>query len=359
GDLSGQGEAIAFKGRLNLRGTSAVRFMTWVTGQKPSLGPKGDGPFEIRTGLSIDATQAAAPDLAGSLAGKMLTASVHHRWAGRPELVVSLEGPKLDARGLIPEGFNLSETFDQLTRAPFAKQAEGRASRAARADLDLRLKAGQLLTAARTYRDVSAMVEVKSGSLKQLQLRLAGDEGYSLELEGAVDALTSLPKGTLRGSVMAESAAGIAPLADLLGVPIAFRPGDSREKTVIPLRLAGTMTFGARTPTAADLVIEGEANEAAVRVNARFDGGTGGWRSGRSDLTASLESASTAKVAALLFATGLAGGRAEGAKPGRILIRATGVPSEGLATVASLEGGEVGLSFRGQVRLAETGARAE
>src|SRR5262249_12448558 len=155
------------------------------------------------------------------------------------------------------------------------------------------------------------------------------------------------------------TAAGIAPLVDLLGVPIAFRPGDSREKAVVPLRLAGTMTFGARTPTAADLAIEGEVNEAAVRANARFDGGTGGRRRGRSDLTVSLESASTVKVTQLLFATGLAGGRPDGAKPGRILIRANGIPSEGLATVASLEGGEVGLSFRGQVRLAETGARAE
>src|SRR5262249_11865955 len=123
--------------------------------------------------------------------------------------------------------------------------------------------------------------------------------------------------------------------------------------------LAGTMTFGARTPTAADLAIEGEVNEAAVRANARFDGGTGGWRSGRSDLTVSLEAASTGKVTQLLVATGLARRRPPGATPGRILIRASGIPSEGLATVASLEGGEVGLSFRGQVRLAETGARAE
>ena len=174
-----------------------------------------------------------------------------------------------------------------------------------------------------------------------------------------MDNLASLPKGSLRGLAMAETVAGIAPLVELLGVPVAFRPGDSREQTIVPLRLAGAITFGVRTPTAADLVVKGEANEASVRIDARFDGGTGGWRSGRADLTATVESANTAKVASLLFAGGFTGGRADGAKPGRILISANGVPADGLATVASLEAGDVGLNFRGQVRLAESGAKAE
>jgi hypothetical protein len=174
-------------------------------------------------------------------------------------------------------------------------------------------------------------------------------------LEGAVDSLASLPKGSLRGLAVADTVAGVAPLAELLGVPAAFRPGDSRERTMVPLRLAGAITFGGRTPTAADLLVDGEANGASVRVNARFDGGTGGWRSGRADLTASLEAANSAKVAALLFA----GGFPDGTKPGRIVVRANGTLSEGLATAASLEAGDVGLSFRGQFRMAETGAKAE
>jgi hypothetical protein len=221
------------------------------------------------------------------------------------------------------------------------------------------VKAGQLVTAARTYRDVSAAAVMKGGHLERLQLRLGGDEGYTLEVDGALDNLASLPKGSLRGLAMAETVAGIAPLVELLGVPVAFRPGDSRERTIVPLRLAGAITFGVRTPTATDLVVKGEANEASVRIDARFDGGTGGWRSGRADLTATVESANTAKVASLLFAGGFAGGRADGAKPGRILISANGVPVDGLATVASLEAGDVGLNFRGQVRLAESGAKAE
>ena len=349
----------AFKGRLNLRGTSAARFLTWATGQKVSLGTSADNaPFEIRTGFVLDATLAAAPDLNGSLAGTMLGGSLRYKWAGRPELVVALEGPKLDARGLLPEGFNLVDAIDRLTRTSFGK-ADGKASGAAPADLDVRVKAGQFVTAERTYRDLSAVVAMKGGNLKQLRLRLLGDEGYSLDLEGAVDNLAAQPKGSLKGAVTAETAAGIGPLAELLGLPAAFRPGDTRERTIVPLRLAGTLTFGVRTPTAADLVLDGEANDATVKINARLDGGAGGWRSGRADLTASVQSANGAKVTSLLLTGGLGLAPGDGAKPGRLLVRANGIPSEGLATVASLEAGDVAMSFRGQLRMGDAGAKAD
>jgi hypothetical protein len=349
----------AFKGRLDLKGTSAGRFLTWATGQKVSLGTSADNaPFEIRTGLLVDATQAAAPDLTGSLAGTVLGGTLRYKWAGRPDLLVALEGPKLDARGLVPEGFNLIDALDRLTRTAFAK-ADAKGPGAAGADLDVRVEAGQLVTAERTYRDLSVLVALKGGHLKQLRLRLSGDEGYGVELQGAVDNLASQPKGSLKGAVMAATAAGIGPLAELLGLPAAFRPGDGRERTIVPLRLAGTLTFGSRTATAADLVLDGEANDAAVRINARLDGGAGGWRSGRADVTASLQSANAAKVTSLLLARDLTAGPGDGAKSGRLLIRANGIPSEGLATVASLEAGDVGLSFRGHLRMGDAGTKAE
>jgi uncharacterized protein involved in outer membrane biogenesis len=359
GDISGAADDLAFSGNLGLRGTSTTRFLSWVTGNRLSLGAKGDGAFEIRARFTTDSTQVAVRDLVASLAGTMLAGSARYRWAGKPELTVALEGPKLDVRGLLPAGFNLFDAFDFLTSAPFAKQVDGRMSTAARADLDLRVKAGQLVTAARTYRDVSAVVDLKGGNLKQLQLRLSGDDGYNLELEGNVDNLGALPKGSVRGFVVAENAASVAPLVELLGIPAAFRPGDSREQAIVPLRLAGALTFGSRTATSADLVVDGEANSAAVKVVARFDGGTGGWRRGRADLTASIEASDAAKVASLLLPAGIASARADSGKPGRIVLRAAGIPSDGLPSLLSVETSDVGLSFRGQVVVAEAGAKAE
>ena len=358
GAISGPPEALTFKGSLGLRGGSATRFLAWATGNRFSLGAKADGTFDLRAEFTADSAKAAVADLVANVAGTMLGGNAHYRWTGRPEVTVALEGPKLDARGLIPEGFNILNFLDHLTRTAFAKQIEGR-KQAAGADLDLRVKVGQLVTGARAYRDVSATAEVKSGNLKQLQLRLLSDDGFELELEGSVDNPGSLPKGTLRGSVVAQTAADIAPLVELLGVPIAFRPGDSRERAIVPLRLAGTITFGGRTATAADLMVDGEANGVAVRTNARFDSGKGGWRNGRAELTASMESSDAAKVTALLLAGGIPAGRTDTAKPGRILVRAQGIPSEGLASVASVEAGDVGMNFRGQVLVVETGAKAE
>jgi hypothetical protein len=121
-----------------------------------------------------------------------------------------------------------------------------------------------------------------------------------------------------------------------------------------PLRLAGSMTFGFRTATSVDLVTDGEAGGAAVKLNARFDGGTGGWRTGRADITATVNSANSAAVARLL----LAEASPAGSGPGRVLVKATGIPEEGLTTFASLEAADTTLTFRGQVTAAEAGTKA-
>src|SRR5262249_38275001 len=159
------------------------------------------------------------------------------------------------------------------------------------------------------------------------------------------DNLAGPAKGTLRGHVVAQSPDSIAPLAALFGIPAAFRPGDSRQQAIAPLRLAGTLSFGSRTQTSADLVLDGEANGPPVKVNARFDGGAAGWRSGRADVTASVDSTDAGKVVGMLFPGSAPPTRAGGAKPGRILIRAAGVPSQGLTSLLSVDAADVALTY--------------
>jgi uncharacterized protein involved in outer membrane biogenesis len=363
GDLSVAGGAPAFKGTLGVRGTSAARFLAWAAGNGLSI--DADGPFEVRAAVALDGAQATVHDLTGALAGTLLKGSGRYKWSGRPELVVALDGPKIDARGLLPASLSLPDLFGALTGAA-ATQEEARRSPPRRAgwqgfqtDLELQLSAGQLVTAARTYRDFATTVVMKGGNLKQLALKLAGDDGYNLQVEGKIDNLAAQPKGTLRGFVAAESADSIAPLAALLGIPAAFRPGESREQALAPLRLASTLTYGARTPRSADWVVDGEGNGAVIKINARFDGGAGGWRSGPADVTASVEASDAAKLAALLSPGATPGARVGSPKPGRILVRASGVPSEGLNTVAAVEAGDVALNYRGRLTLAEAGANAD
>lgn len=367
GDISGAAETLAYRGDVGIKGTSTARFLAWATGNALAIAADADGPFDLKANIAVDpAGGLTVRDFAGTLAGTALKGSGGYKWRDRPELTVALEGPKLDARSLLPADMSLLDLYRLIALAPSAKAGDGRASEAGKAasrlfqaDLDLRLKAGQLVTAARTYRDFSTAVVTKGDSLKQLHLRLAGDDGYNLDLEGRVDNLAGLAKGAMRGHVVAQTPDSIAPLAALLGVPAAFRPGDSRQQAIAPLRLGGTLAFGSRSQTSADLVVDGEANGAPFKVNARFDGSAAGWRNGRADVTATVDSGDAGKILAMLLPGSAPPGRAGAAKPGRILVRGAGIPAQSLASLVSIDAADVALTYRGQVAIADAGTKAD
>jgi uncharacterized protein involved in outer membrane biogenesis len=358
GLLSSSAGPVVFEGTLGLRGSSLVRFLAWASGGSFAVDPRGDGPFGLRARLLVGEGKVAARDIVGSLSGTTLGGTAHYRWAGRPELAIALEGPQIDARALVPAGASLADIYEFLVNGLQTKQADARASakprwRAAQSDLMLRLYAGQLTTAARVYRDAAAQIEMKDGQLTDLQLRLAGD-GFNLELQGNVADALAKPKGSVHGSATVDTQAGVVPLLALFGVPAALHPTDGRGQVLVPLRLAGSLAFGNRTPTSADLILDGEANGAAVKLGARFDGAAGGWRNGKADVTVTVDAADGGKIAALL----LGGTAPSGAAAGSVLVKAMGVPSEGLSTVASLDAGGMALAFRGRVVAAETGTSA-
>jgi hypothetical protein len=357
GVVSGPPDGLAFKGALALRGPSVARFATWVTGSALPVDAKSDGAFSIATQLTVAAGQVEASALDANLSGTSLNGKASYRWADRPQIMVALEAPQLDARAFLPSGASLADVFGLLRGALSAKVDAGKATgrRDAQPDIVLRLKAGQAITPDRSYRDVVASMDLRSGHLQGLLLRLSLDDGFQLELEGNVDDLARHPKGSLRGAVVAETAAGVAALMQLFGVPDALRPNPGRNRFLAPLRLAGSMTFGKRLATSADLMVDGEANGMTVSLNARFDGGADGWRSGRAEVSASADANDAAKLVSLLSATDASGGSAA---PGRALIRADGVPSEGLTSIATIEAGDLGLKFRGKLTVADAGVGA-
>ena len=346
------GKPVVFEGRLALRGTSMVRFLTWSTGNAFPVDAKADGAFSLRAQIAAGNGKVAARDLVGDLSGSTLSGSAQYRWDGRPELTLELQSPRLDARAFIPPDANLPDMQDLILRGLGSVEGATTATgqRGLPMDVLLRVNAGQISTLARTYRDVAVSVEVKSGQIKQLQVRLAGDEGYKLELDGAVENTSPRPRGRLRSLAVANTVAGVAPLTVLLGVPQELVPASNRAQAMVPLRIAGSTTFGARTATSIDIAADGEANGATVKLDARFDGGKDGWRSGRAVITANAESPE-----AKIFATLLPGATAAATGPGRVLITATGVPSEGLSTLATFDAGDAAFNYRGRVILAEAG----
>ena len=366
GVVTGPPDAPVFDGSIGLRGTSLVRFLGWATAGGLTFDAKGDGTFGVRAQLSVAAGRAAARNIVGDLSGTAISADAHYRWDGRPEVSLSLEGPQLDVRAFVPAGSSLGDIFDVVLHGPLMGQKEvdkaglGAAKpgwRSAQTDAFIRVRAGQLITAARTYRDVAMEIELKGGRLRLPLLRVAGDEGFSLELEGEVDDAASRPKGGLRAVVGADTGSAIAPLAELLGIPEALRPDAGRAQAMVPLRLAGSMAFGARTPTSADLVLDGEANGASVKLNARLDGSAAGWSAGLADVTGLIEGQDASVIAAFVVPGGTSG-RAGSPGTGRAVLKAAGVPSQGLASLASLESGDLALNFRGRLVAGEGGNSA-
>ena len=364
GTISGLPETPTFDGSFSLRGTSLVRFVNWASANALAVDAKGDGGFGIRSQLSIAPGSVGVRNLIGDLSGTAVQGQVHYRWEGRPELALLLRSPQLDARAFVPAGASMVDMLDVILHGPVQQNAPGSLGaakggwRGAQTDTQIRVDAGQLITASRTYRDVVMEMELRAGRLKVSQLRVAGDEGFNLELEGDLDNAAVRPKGILRGIIGAQSPQAIAPLADLLGIPEAFRPSLARAQAMVPLRIAGSMSLGMRTSTSADLVADGEISNAITKLNARFDGGAAGWRSGPLDLTALIEGPNANVIAGLL-----APGREHVAndanpQPGRLLLKGNGVPAQGLQALAALDAGDLALSFRGRLAATDSGNSA-
>ena len=332
GTMSGPVSAPVFDGTLGLRGVSVVRFLGWARGAPLRADTKGDGAFGVRARVSIATGRFELRDIIGDLSGTALYGAAHYRWEGRPEISLAIEGPQIDVRPFVPAGASLYRHVQPAghTRPPAAGPAQPKPTDA----IDPRQHRPTDSGRTRTIATWPWSSTCGAATCACPCCGCPGEEGYSLELEGEVDDVGGRPKGSIRAVAAAETPQGILPLAELLGVRTAFRPGERRAQGIAPLRLGGSIAFGARTPTAADILLDGEANGASVRATARLDGNAAGWRKGFADVTGTIEGPEAGRiVAALLGSGGPSGG--DGARPGRILVKAGGLPADGLTTIAS------------------------
>lgn len=350
GTLTGASGRGAFLGSIDLRGTSLPRFAGWVTGGAVSAEGKAEGSFGLRAGLAADNGRVAFRDLVGDISGTTVNGSATYQWAGTRELGLRIEGPQLDARTLIPAGANLADLVGLLLPG-VERRSDTSQGDLTGADLAIRISTGKLLTAGANYRDVNIEIERRGHTVRIPRLRLTGDEGFLLDLEGEVVETAGRPKGILRVFANADTPPALRPLAELVAIPEHVRPDGTRFQALAPLRLAGTVSFGQRTTTSLDIEAEGEANGGAVHIASRFDGASKGWRYGPADVTVSVSNPAASKVAALLLpSTGNV--IAEGSAPnsgqaGRVLLRAGGVPAQGMPILFSLTANDTGVAFSG------------
>jgi hypothetical protein len=295
------------------------------------------------------------------VAGTEISGAVQYQWQGRPSLALTLEGARLDARSLVSSDFSLADVYQLLVHSPPKPSGSGAAGNGksawprAPADTVIRLNFGEVLSGRHVYRDIAAQVRLMDGRLSVPSFKVASDDGFSLELEGNLDNAAAHPKGSVRGVITAAKGAAIAPLASLLGLPAALVPGPLRAGVLTPLRLAGTLAFGARTPTSVDLTLDGEAAGGPTKFRARLDGGAEGWRDGLADVSGTIQERDAAQIAALLGSSDSVPSPA-GNTPGRVLIKASGVPSKGLTSIISVLAGNTALDFRGKLAADEKGS---
>ncbi len=345
GTISGPSDALEFSGALSVRGTSAARFAAWAMGGGRNEA-REDGAFGLDTTLSVLPGTLEAKDFRGSLAGTSLKGNILYNWSDRPQLAVSMQGPQADIRALLPKGGSLAGMYAALVQPATANVPQA----GALANLRLDLQTGLLVTADRTYRDVVARVRMEAGNLKNLQLRLSGDDGYALQLDGNVDEAATRPKGALRGLATAKTAAGLKSLVDVLGLPPGLEPDSARADMLVPLRVAGTLTFANRYPASTDLAADGDANGITVRISSRLEGPQAAWKDQTADITVAAEAGDSSRLSALLF--GIAPAKLAETVPGRLLIKAAGIPAQGLQAVADIQSAKLDATFRGQLNLA-------
>lgn len=353
GTLGGTVESPVFVGALDLRGSSLARFTSWASNGLLSSEGKADGSFGLRGQLAIENGRAAIRDVSAEVSGTALRGTASYQWGGAREIGLSIEGPQLDLRAFVPAGADLGD-FVRLLMTTGAAAPGDPATDLAKSDLSLRISTARLVTAGATYRDVSVEIERKAGSVRIPRLRMAGDEGFALDLEGEVAEVAGRLKGGLRVFANADAPPALRSLAELAGVPASLRPDGTRFQALAPLRVAGTIAFGQRTATAVDISGDGEVNGGTLEINGRFDGGEKGWRSGPAELTVAMTNPTPARIAALLLpGTGSTVSDADkaapaAAQPGRVLLRAGGVPIEGMATLFSLSANDTGVAFTGR-----------
>ena len=161
------------------------------------------------------------------------------------------------------------------------------------------------------------------------------------------------PRGrrdSLRAVIGADPAQAIAPLADLLGIPEAFRPDARRAQAMAPLRLAGSMSLGARTPTSADLVLDGEAQRRWRQAQRPASmAAPSGWRTGPADRHGPGRGRGCRRDRRLAGAGQIARAAAAVRARDGCWSRPAACPAQGLASLASADAGGLALGFRGQL----------
>lgn len=342
-------------GALFLSGRSLMRFLAWGLA-KPDIGKdRNDGAFSIDGRFELGDGTLALTDASVEFAGTPVEADLKLDLGAKKKLAVALEGPRIDVAqfgsGLV--GLNVLTSMLFGADDPQGSQAPTAPSLLAGAatDLSLDLKVASLVDGARLLNDVDTEVRLEGGKLTIPRLRFSTPEGLYVDAEGEATDVPDHPKGAMRGLVSAPSPAAARAFVALLNTEGEHTATIERIAGLAPFRLAGSLSLAGAPRNTTTLSVDGTLSGGRVSGALKLDGGRAQWRASPLDLSLTLDSPDVGRAVAALFDAR----PNEAPRPGQLVIKAAGTPSEGLVSLADVTAEGLSLGYRGQVRLPAPG----
>ena len=227
--------------------------------------------------------------------------------------------------------------------------------RPSHSSLTIQVRVGRLMAGAVSLRNVVADLAIDHDGLKVPVLKFGSDDGFTAEFSGAVAGLAdNNPRGSIGGHITATRGAGVSRLAEVLGLPMRLRPSARRAEALGPLRLAGTVTAGARGSFGLDLTVDGMLGDSRLTGRALLENPRLPWREQRVDVTASLDGQELSTLLAQVLPETLAGAAEKSARtPARAMFKAVGVPARNLVSLATIDAAGLSADYRGRLVLDE------
>ncbi len=402
GVIGRDGAPSAFVGPVTLRGANFAKFASWARHDGPLKGsPQGsratyEGPFLLDGQLAMSAGGFALTQATGEFADQLMTGEFRVTTEGRKRVAIVLQGDKLDAALLWPGGLDPDKLRTVLTGAPVA---DGLLSGAVDAqlgsitqagfygynpdttDLSLDVRVGEYrATPATTLRELDAKLTVERGKLSVTRGQFQTDSGLAVDFDGQIAGIGAIAggkptndtggdsaagkRGLVRFVVTAPTAAAAADAVAALELPAPSRPSEQTIAALGAVRMAGSVTIGARTPQSIDWALDGTVDGGRVIATVALDAGMKAWRSGTVDVAATVDTSNVGRWLALagLGTDEVAGNRIAGGSPaiglrqaGQIFVKASGQPITGLTTLATVTSDDVSLAYQGLIGLPKPG----
>lgn len=346
-------------GTLFVTGKSLVRFLGWGLGTEKAGRERSDGPFSLDGRFALGDGTLALTDATVDFSGTPLEGDLKIDLGERRKLTVAIEGQRIDVAqfgsGLIDLA-NLRRLLFGSDASSVETQpgAPGAAFDPAAGDLALDLKVAELVDGERRLKDVDADIRLERGRLSIPHLKFATPEGLYVEAEGEATDVPAHPQGSVRGLISAPNSDAARALVSLIEADGADKDLD-RIAGLAPFRLAGTLRLTGGATNSNALSVDGSLGSGRLTASLRLDGGRGAWRTSPLDLEATFDSPDVEGLVATLFDTRINSGSAAAAKNGRLVVKAAGVPAEGLLGFADATADGLSLGYRGRVRLAKPG----